>query len=157
MSSHGPGAAIRLRATSHAAPAIVTAAIISRRSVRSEIAAIGKTPMADPSTIEEVKRGTLAGAMPISTAKIGPSANRAPFAAPAASAAQHEIGALRASHRRRGRTLRGEAGGSTLVIAIGRMASARNAAATAKGEKPPGPRGFSASWPLADAAKLAIW
>src|SRR5690348_3841732 len=113
--------------------------------------------MADPSTIEAVNRGALVVAMPMSTAKIGPSANRAPFAAPAASAAKHEIGALRASQRRRGRTLLGWAGGSTLVIAIGRMASARNAPATAKGEKPLGPSGFSASCPLAEAAKLAIW
>ena len=148
---------MRLRATSHAAPAIVTAAIISRRSVWSEIAAIGKTPSADPSTMEEVNRGALVGAMPMSTAKIGPSANRAPFAAPAAKTATHEIGALRASQTRRGRTLLGWAGGSTLVIAIGRMASARNAPATAKGEKPPTPNGFSASCPLAEAAKFAIW
>ena len=96
---------------------------------------MGKTPNADPSTIEEVNKGTLLGAMPISTANTGPSANNAPLAAPAASAAKHEIGAMRASQIRRGRTLRGWAGGSTLVIAIGTMASASSAPCDGEGGK----------------------
>ena len=95
--------------------------------------------------------------MPISTAKTGPSANKAPLAAPAASTAKHEIGAMRTSQMRRGRTLRGWAGGSTLVIAIGTIASASSAPATAKEEKPSGPSGFKANCPLAEAAKFAIW
>jgi hypothetical protein len=61
------------------------------------------------------------------------------------------------SQMRRGRTLRGCAGGSTLVIAIGTMASASSAPATAKAEKPPAPRGLSANCPPAEAAKFAIW
>ena len=117
----------------------------------------GKTPSADPITIAEVNSGALVGGMPMSTAKTGPSANEAPFAAPAARTAKQEIGARRASQRRRGRTLRGWAGGSTLVIAIGTMASASSAPATAKGEKPPGPSGCSGIWPPAEALKLAIW
>ena len=118
---------------------------------------MGKTPNADPSTIEEVNRGTLLGVMPISTANTGPSANKAPLAAPAASTAQQGIGAVRTSQMRRGRTLRGWVGASTLVIAIGTIASASSAPATAKEEKPSGPSGFRANCPLAEATKLAIW
>ncbi len=143
--------------SSTAAPAIITAAITRRRSSRSEMEPTGKTPSADPTTIAEVKRGASSGLMPISSAKTGPSANEAPFAAPAARAATQEIGAVRMSHSSRGLTLRGWAGGSTLVIAIGTMASASRAAATAKGENPPGPNGCSAIWPPAEAVKLAIW
>ncbi len=61
------------------------------------------------------------------------------------------------SQRRRGRTLRGWAGGSTLVIAMGRIASASSAPAAAKGEKPFGPSGCSIIWPPAEALKFAIW
>ena len=43
---------------------------------------------------------------------------------------------MRMSQIRRGRTLLGWAGGSTLVIAMGTIASASSAAATAKAEKP---------------------
>ena len=122
--------------TSRAAPAIMTAAMTRRRSSRSEMKPTGKTPSADPITIADVKSGARSGGMPMSTAKTGPSANEAPFAAPAARTARHEIGATRVSHRRRGRTLRGSAGGSTLVIAIGTIARANSAAATAKGGNP---------------------
>ena len=79
------------------------------------------------------------------------------MAAPAARTAKHETGATRISHRSRGRTLRGWAGGSTLVIAIGTIPSASSAAATAKGAKPLGPKGWRAIWPVAEALKLAIW
>ena len=64
---------------------------------------------------------------------------------------------MRMSQRRRGRTLRGGQADRRLVIAIGTMASASSAPATAKAEKPPAPRGLSASCPLAEAAKFAIW
>jgi len=155
--THGPGAACRLRATSSAAPAIMIAAMTSRRSTRSDSAPIGKTPSAEPTTIAEVNCGAVSGDMPIPTAKIGPSEIDAPFAAPAANAAAQEMGAKRTSHKSRGRMAPGWAGGSTLVIAIGTMASASSAPATAKEEKPSGPSGFKANCPLAEAAKLAIW
>ena len=63
---------------------------------------------------------------------------------------------MRTSQTRRGRTLRGWAGGSTLVIAMGKIASASSAAATANAENPFGESGCSAIWPAAEAAKLAI-
>ena len=135
----------------------MTAAMMSLRSSRSESAPIGNTPSAEPSTTAEVKNGTLSGAMPSSAAKTGPNANELPFAVPAASAARQASGASRISHKSRGRTLRGCSGGSTLVIAIGRMASDMSDPATAKAAKPPAPSGCRAIWPVAEAPKLAIW
>ncbi len=52
--------------------------------------------------------------------------------------------------------MRGRAGGSTLVMAIGTTASAIRAPATANDEKPPGPNGLNAICPQAEAVKLAI-
>ena len=105
--SHRPGAVCRASMISQAAPAIITAAITSRRSTRSESTPAGKTPSAEPTTIAEVKSGALSGDMPMSTANTGPRANEAPFAAPAARTAKQEIGAARTSQRSLGRTLFG--------------------------------------------------
>src|SRR5208283_41384 len=112
---------------------------------------------AEPRTIADVNTGALPGDMPIPTAKIGPREIEAPLAAPAASTAKHDTGAIRTSHKRRGRTVRGCAGGSTLVMAIGTIASASSAEANAKAENPAGPSGCSAIWPAAEAPKFAIW
>ena len=64
---------------------------------------------------------------------------------------------MRMSQRRRGSMVRGWAGGSTLVIAIGTIASASRAPATEKAEKPAGPSGCSVICPAAEAPKFAIW
>ena len=101
-----PGPVKRLSITSVAAPAIMTAAMTSRRSSRSEITPAGKTPSAEPTTIAAVKSGARSGVIPMSTAKTGPSAKDAPFAAPAARTAMQAMGVARMSQRSRGRMLR---------------------------------------------------
>src|ERR1700722_19283698 len=81
----------------------MTAAMTSRRSMRSEIAAIGKTPSADPNTMEDV-------ITPHADAEGENRSEReqAAVRSAAASTAQHESGAMRMSQRRRGRTCAAE-------------------------------------------------
>ena len=63
----------------------------------------------------------------------------------------------RMSHRSRGRTLRGWAGGSTLVIAIGTIASASSAAGDREGRKAARPKRLERHLAARGGAKLAIW
>ena len=124
------GAVSRLSATSQAAPAIIAAAMTSRRSTRSESAPTGKTPSAEPT---HDRRGEQRRVVRRSCRSRRQRPDRAqtsaPFAAPAPRSRKARRAAQRGSSQsRRGRTLRGCAGGSTLVIAMGTIASASSAA-----------------------------
>ena len=104
----------------------------------------GKTPSAEPITIAEVNSGALSGDMPMSTAKIGPSANEAPFAAPA----RENREARERRHADEPQEARPDAarlGGRIDARHRHRdtIASASRAPATAKAENPPGPSGCS--------------